>query len=337
MTTTNSMKAISIPQPGGPEVLTLTDEPRPQPGAGDLLIRVAAAGVNRPDCLQRSGNYPVPPDASPLPGLEVAGLIDDVGANVTGFAPGDRVAALVHGGGYAEYCLADASHALAVPDGVALDVAAALPETLFTVYYNVVMRGALKSGETLLVHGGSSGIGTTAIQLAKAMDAEVVTTAGSDTKCRYCEELGADVVINYREQDFFTTVRETVGNVDVVLDMVGGDYIQKNLDLLARDGRYLFIAFLGGSTAEVNFLNVLRNRLTVTGSTLRPQSREEKAAIASSIRANAWPLLESATLAPPIYARFALQDAAKAHALMESSEHTGKIVLVVDESLMRTG
>ena len=325
-------RAIAIREPGEPDVLVPVDIPEPQPGPGDITIEVIAAGVNRPDVLQRQGRYPVPADASPLPGLEVAGTVTAVGAAVSSFRPGDAVCALTHGGGYAEVCIADARHALPVPAGLDYAAAAALPETLFTVFYNVVMRSELSAGETLLVHGGSSGIGTTAIQVAKALGARVVTTAGTEEKCRFCEDLGADRAINYRRDTFVDIVRAEFGGVDVVLDMVAGTYVQPNLDLLNRDGRYALIAFLGGTHAELNLVPILRNRLTLTGSTLRPQSADEKAEIAAGIRDVLWPHVEAGRIRPPVYAEFPLDDAAAAHRLMESGEHMGKIVLLTEKA-----
>ena len=325
------MRAIEIVEPGGPEVLQLTELDIPEPGPDEVLIAVSAAGVNRPDVLQREGKYPLPPDASPLPGLEVSGRVVASGSNVTRFFSGDRVMALTHGGGYAEYCVADASHCLAIPDELSDIEAAAVPETFFTVWYNAFTRGGLQQGETLLVHGGSSGIGTTAIQLANALGSRVIVTAGSDEKCRFCTDLGADAAINYREEDWPTrVVEENYGNgPDVILDMVAGSYMQKNLDVLARDGRYVIIAFLQGPSAELNMRAVLGKRLTITGSTLRPQSVAEKAEIAGALQTDVLPLLESGRVRPVIYETFSLADAAKAHALMETSKHMGKIVLQV--------
>ncbi len=326
------MRAIVITEPGGPEVLQEREIAEPAPGARQVLIRVAAAGVNRPDCLQRLGRYPVPPDASPLPGLEVAGEIVAVGDDVRRWHVGDEVMALSHGGGYAEYCVAEADHCLAKPANLSLVEAAAIPETFFTVWYNVFTRGHLQAGESLLVHGGSSGIGTTAIQLAKARGADVFVTAGSNEKCRFCTDLGADQAINYASGDWQARIAELTGGdgVDVILDMVAGPYTQKNLDSLARDGRYLIIAFLQGSRAEVDLRAVLARRLTVTGSTLRPQTRREKAAIASDLEQEVLPLIREGVVRPIIYETFALQDAADAHVLMESSRHMGKIVLTVN-------
>lgn len=323
------MRAVRIARPGGPEVLEPFAIPVPVPRVGEVLLRVAAAGVNRPDVLQRLGRYAPPPDADPLPGLEVAGEVVARGENASRFCIGERVMALAHGGGYAEYCRVHESHCLPVPAGFSSEQAAAIPETFFTVHYNVFMRAKLASGEMLLVHGGSSGIGTTAIQLARAKDASVITTAGTDEKCRFCERLGAAHAINYRETDWQAALRERLGErgVDVVLDMIGGPYLQKNIDVLARDGRYAIIAFLQGSKAELDLRAVLGRRLTITGSTLRPQSVEEKAAIRESLESEVLPLLESGDLKPVVHATFPLADAAQAHALMESSRHMGKIVL----------
>jgi len=328
-----TMRAVSISKPGRPDVLQSVSEPVPEPGFGDVLIKVAAAGVNRPDVLQRQGLYPLPADASPLPGLEVAGVVAATGPGVTHWQVGDRLMALTHGGGYAEYCCANEQHCLAVPGNLTLTEAAAIPETYFTVWYNVFMRCRLTADETFLVHGGSSGIGTTAIQLAKAFACTVVTTAGSDEKCRFCEDLGADKAINYRTEDWQQTVRDfTAGRgVDVLLDMVAGPYMQKNLDSLAIEGRYAIIAFLQGPSAKLNMRIVLGRRLTITGSTLRPQTIEEKAAIASSVREHVLPLLSSGQVQPIIDTTFPLDDAAAAHELMESSQHMGKIVLTVSD------
>lgn len=325
------MTAVRIARPGGPEVLEPVTLPLPAPRAGEVLLRVAAAGVNRPDVFQRLGRYSPPPDADPLPGLEVAGEVVALGEGARRFAVGDRVMALAHGGGYAEYCRVHESHCLPVPPNLSLEEAAAVPETFFTVQYNVFMRGKLAAGETLLVHGGSSGIGTAAIQLARAKGATIVTTAGSDEKCRFCERLGAAHAINYRTTDWQQALRERRGErgVDVVLDMVGGGYMQKNLDVLARDGRYVIIAFLQGSKAQLDLGAVLRRRLTIMGSTLRPQSVEEKSAIRESLEQEVLPLLESGAVAPVVHATFPLAQAAEAHALMESGRHMGKIVLTV--------
>jgi NADPH:quinone reductase len=323
------MCAVRIARPGGPEVLEPVTMPVPQPREGEILVKVAAAGVNRPDVLQRLGKYPLPPGADPLPGLEVAGTVAALGKGAARFGRGDRVMALTHGGGYAEYCRVHESHCLPMPDGFSFTTAAAVPEAFFTVHYNLFMRAGLAAGETLLVHGGSSGIGTTAIQLAVANGVTVVTTAGSDEKCRFCEELGAAHAVNYREGDWAQAVRERLGGrgVEVVLDMVAGPYMQKNLDLLERDGRYVIIAFLQGSKGELDLRAVLGKRLTVTGSLLRPQTVEEKSAIRESLERHVLPLLESGAVEPVIDSTFPLTDAAKAHALMESSRHMGKIVL----------
>jgi len=330
------MRAITIEAPGGPEALRIGDQAVPKPRDSEVLLRVAAAGVNRPDCLQRLGLYPVPPDASPLPGLEIAGEVVAAGGDASRWRPGDRVMALTHGGGYAEYCRAHEDHCLPVPARMSLTEAAAIPETFFTVWYNVFMRCELGDGETFLVHGGSSGIGSTAIQLAKAFGCMVITTAGSDEKCRFCEKLGADRAINYRKEDWQQLVSEYTGGqgVDVLLDMVAGPYMQKNLDSLARDGRYAIIAFLQGPVAELNMRVVLTKRLTITGSTLRPQTIEEKAHIATSLAENVLPLLESGAVAPSIYETFSLRDAALAHELMESNRHMGKIVLTLPDEPM---
>lgn len=325
-----TMKAIKIRKPGGPEVLELGELARPEPGPGEILIRVSAAGVNRPDTFQRMGLYPPPPGAPETPGLEVAGEVVATGPGVTRWKAGDRVCALVGGGGYAEFCPAHEAHALPVPKGLSEIEAAGLPETVFTVWTNVFERGALKPGETFLVHGGTSGIGTTAIQLALAFGARVIATAGSADKCATCVKLGAEA-INYRDQDFVAEVMKLTDQrgVDVILDMVGGDYIQRNISSAAPDGRIASIAFLLGPKAEVNFMPVMTKRLTLTGSTLRPRSNEEKAALARAIEANVWPLIETGRVKPIIDTTFPLADAAKAHALMESSSHIGKIVLTV--------
>ncbi|MCB1748424.1 MAG: NAD(P)H-quinone oxidoreductase [Gammaproteobacteria bacterium] len=326
-----TMQAVAITAPGGPEVLVPCTLPRPAPSAGEVLIRVHAAGVNRPDCLQRAGLYPVPPGASPLPGLEVAGEVVALGAGAERWQPGDRVVALTHGGGYAEYCVATASHCLPWPDGWSAVEAAGLPETCFTVYHNLVERGRLAAAETALVHGGSSGIGSTAIQVARGLGAAVVVTAGSAEKCAYCLELGASHAIDYRVEDWEARVRELTGGrgVDVVLDMVGGAYIAQNVRLLADDGRYVFIAFLKGPKAEVNFTPVLLKRLTITGSTLRPQSVAAKAAIARGVEERLWPLIADGKLVSRVHATFPLAAAAEAHAVMEAGTHMGKLVLSV--------
>lgn len=326
-----TMTAVEITKPGGPEVLCPTTRPVPTPGAADVLIRVAAAGVNRPDVFQRAGSYPPPPGQTDLPGLEVAGTVVAVGAEVTAVAVGDAVCALTPGGGYAEYCLAPAAHCLPVPAGMDLLSAAALPEGCFTVWHNVFQRAALKSGETFLVHGGSSGIGTAAIQMAKAFGARVVTTAGSAEKCDACSGLGADRAINYRTEDWPTAVAEFTGRkgVDVILDMVGGDYIQKNIDALNWDGRLAIIAFLKGPKAELNLQRFMVKRQTMTGSTMRAQSDAVKARMAAEIREQVWPKVAAGQIKPVVYKTFPLAEAAAAHALMESSAHIGKIMLSV--------
>ena len=328
-----TMQAIGIEEPGGPDVLKLIESPTPRPAEDEVLIRVSAAGVNRPDCLQRRGMYPVPSDASPLPGLEVAGQIVAKGAAVTRWQTGDSVMALTHGGGYAEYCRSNEGHCLPIPAALDPIAAAAIPETYFTVWYNVFMRCRLMAGETFLVHGGSSGIGTTAIQLAKAFSCTVITTAGTDEKCRFCEQLGADRAINYRDEDWQQIVHDfTMGaGVDVLLDMVAGPYMQKNLDSMALEGRYAIIAFLQGPKAELNMRVVLGRRLTITGSTLRPQSAAEKTAIADEIADKVIPLFDSGQVRPVIHTTFPLAEAAAAHELMESSQHMGKIVLTIDD------
>lgn len=325
------MRAIEIIQPGGPDVLQPCERPLPVAKSGEVLIRVQAAGVNRPDVLQRTGNYPVPPGASDIPGLEVAGEI--VGGDVgdSGFKVGDTVCALVQGGGYAEYCAAPIAQCLPVPQGLGPLEAASLPETFFTVYSNVFMRAQLTAGETLLVQGGSSGIGVTAIQMATALGHRVFATAGTDEKCRACEALGAERGINYRSEDFAAVVKSLTDGkgVDVVLDMVAGSYVNREIQCLADDGRLVIIALLGGAKGELNFGEILRRRLTVTGSTLRPRPVAFKQSVAQQLRANIWPLLASGRIKPVIHRSFALEQAADAHALMESSAHVGKIMLQV--------
>ncbi len=323
-----TMQAVEISEPGGPDVLRLTERPVPKAGHGQVVIKVAWAGVNRPDALQRAGAYAPPPTASDLPGLEAAGEIVETGAGVDGLKPGDRVCALLPGGGYAEYVATPAAHCLPIPAGLGLKEAACLPETYFTVWSNVFQRGGLQAGERFLVHGGSSGIGTTAIQLARHFGARVFATAGSAEKCRACTELGAERAINYREEDF-TEVLKAEGGADLILDMVGGDYIVRNLKALAMDGRLVQIAFLQGPKAEVNFAPLMARRLTVTGSTLRPQSDLAKARIAESLRAEVWPLLDAGRIAPVMDSSFPLAEAAAAHERMEASGHIGKIVLEV--------
>jgi len=324
-----AMDYIQIEKHGDPEVLKLDSMPVPEPNPGEVLIRVAAAGVNRPDVMQRKGLYPPPPGATDVPGLEISGTVVSVGENVTEPAVGAEVCALVVCGGYAEYCLAAASLCLPIPKSLSLDDAAGLPETFFTVWTNVFERGQLKSGDSILVHGGSSGIGTTAIQLCKAFGAKVYTTAGTPEKCKFCEQLGADAAINYRKQDFSEEIKKLTDGkgVDVILDMVGGPYFPKNIRLLAVEGRLVQIALMQGSKAEVDFLSLLLKRVTLTGSTLRPRSIEQKTNIAQALRKNVWPLLDSGTVRPIIYQIFPLKQAAEAHILMESSTHIGKILL----------
>jgi NADPH2:quinone reductase len=325
------VKAVEITKPGEPEVLVAGERPRPEPKADEILVKVAAAGVNRPDVLQRKGNYPVPPGASDIPGLEIAGEVAAVGKLVKLWKPGDKVCALVAGGGYAEYCTAPEVQALPVPKNLSMVDAASLPETFFTVYSNVYDRGRLKPGETLLVQGGSSGIGVTAIQMAAALGNRVFATAGSDQKVAACVRLGAEKAINYRTQDFEAEIKAATGGkgVDVILDMVGGDYVPKELKCLADEGRLVFIAFLRGMKAELDINELMRRRLTVTGSTLRPRPVEFKGAIAKNLREKVWPLIEAGRIRPEIYKTFPLAEAREAHKLMESSQHIGKIVLTV--------
>jgi len=328
------MRAIEISRPGGPEVLVQVDRPMPEPGSGEVLIKVSAAGVNRPDVFQRQGNYAPPPGASDLPGLECAGEIVAGNAAAGGFKIGDKVCALVAGGGYAEYCVAPVSQCLPVPKGLNDVQAAGLPETYFTVWSNVFDRGRLSDGETLLVHGGASGIGTTAIQIAATLGHTVYATVGSDERARAVEGLGAASGINYRTQDYVQEIqRMTAGRgVDVILDMVAGDYVNRNLECLADDGRAVIIALLGGAKATINANHVLRRRLTITGSTLRPRPVAFKAEIARHLREKVWPLLESGTIRPIVHATLPLEDAAQAHAMMERGEQIGKIVLTTGQS-----
>lgn len=328
MTLPQTMQVVEISKPGGPEVLVPATRPVPQPGHGEVLIKVAYAGVNRPDALQRAGSYAPPPGASDLPGLEASGEVAAVGAGVTEWAPGDKVCALLPGGGYADFVCTPAAHVLPVPDGLDMKAAACLPETFFTVYSNVVMRGGLVAGEVFLVHGGSSGIGTTAIQLASALGARVFTTAGSDEKCAACVALGAERAINYRDEDFVQVMRDA-GGADLILDMVGGEYIERNIKSLRQEGRLVQIAFLGGPVAKLNFAAIMVKRLTLTGSTLRPQSDLAKARVADALKAEVWPMLAAGRIAPVMDQEFALADASLAHARMESSAHIGKIVLKV--------
>lgn len=329
MTLPETMRVVEIARPGGPEVLVPAERPVPTPAADEILIRVRAAGVNRPDALQRAGSYAPPPGASDLPGLEAAGEVAAVGPGVSTWAPGDAVTALLPGGGYADYVVTPAAHALPVPAGMDWVSAAGLCETLFTVWSNVFRRGGLQAGESFLVHGGSSGIGTTAIQLARLRGARVFVTAGSDEKCAACLALGAELAINYRETDFVEAVRAaTAGRgVDLVLDMVGGDYLPRDVKALAPDGRLVMIAHLTGATVALNFAQVMVKRLTITGSTLRPQSIEAKARIAADLAREVWPLLEAGRMAPVIDRTYPLAEAAAAHARMESSGHIGKIIL----------
>ncbi len=322
------MRAIEITEPGGPEVLKISDQPIPAPSAGEVVIKVAYAGVNRPDALQRAGLYRPPASASPLPGLEASGVVVSVGEGVTQWSEGDEVCALLPGGGYAEYVLTPAAHCLPVPKGMGLREAACLPETFFTVWSNVMDRGGLKAGERFLVHGGSSGIGTTAIQLAHALGARVFATAGSEEKCEVCRQLGAEIAVNYREEDF-VEVLKAQGGAHVILDMVGGDYLPRNVKALATEGRLVQIAFLQGAKVELNFAQIMLRRLTLTGSTLRPQSDLVKAQIAEALRETVWPMLEGGRIAPVMDSEFPLEEAAAAHAHMESGAHIGKIVLKV--------
>ncbi|WP_420902779.1 NAD(P)H-quinone oxidoreductase [Rhodovulum sulfidophilum] len=328
MTLPRVMRAIEIAEPGGPEMLRPTERPVPVPQPGEVLIRLAYAGVNRPDALQRAGSYAPPPQASDLPGLEGAGEVVALGEGVTGLKPGDPVCALLPGGGYADYVTAPAAHALPVPEGMGLKQAACLPETFFTVWSNVFMRGGLTAGERFLVHGGSSGIGTTAIQLASAFGARVFATAGTPAKCAACRALGADRAIDYRSEDF-VDVLKAEGGADLILDMVGGDYLPRNVRALADEGRLVQIAFLQGPKVTLNFAHVMMRRLTITGSTLRPQSDLAKARIAAELREKVWPLLASGRVAPVMDSEFDLTEAARAHARMEQGAHIGKIVLKV--------
>lgn len=326
------MKCVEISEAGGPEVLKIVSRPCPDLAAGEVMIKVQAAGVNRPDVIQRKGLYPPPPGASDLPGLEVSGEVVALGEAVNGFSVGDRVCALTNGGGYAEYCTVPAEQCLTIPASLTMAEAAAVPETFFTVWFNLFLQGGLKKGQTLLVHGGSSGIGTTAIQVASQMGATVYTTAGNQEKCQACLDLGASAAFNYKETDFVTAVKEvTEGKgVDMILDMVGGEYIARNIKCLARKGRLINIAYLQGSTAEVNFMTVMMKQLTITGSTLRQQPLEIKAEIARQLKEKVWPLLESGAVKPVLFKAFGMNEAPAAHELMESSAHIGKIVLNVE-------
>ena len=326
-----TMRAIEIRNPGGPEELVVTDLSTPLPGVGEVLIKVTAAGINRPDVMQREGKYPPPPGASDILGLEVAGIIAELAEGVTGWRIGNRVCALVAGGGYAEFCVASASTCLPVPTGVSMMEAAAMPETFFTVWANVFERGQLVKGERLLVHGGASGIGTTAIQMAAAFGATVFATAGSAEKCAACERLGATRAINYHEEDFVDVIKALTDNagVNVVLDMVGGSYTPRNLNLLAKEGRLVQIAILVGAKTEINWIPVMLRRLTLTGSTLRSRPIAVKAAIAKALQAKVWPLVDSGKIRPVIHATFPLEEVAEAHRVMEEGHHIGKLVLLV--------
>jgi NADPH:quinone reductase len=325
------MRAVEISQPGGPEVLRLAEVPKPEPKPSEILIKVAAAGVNRPDVLQRMGNYPVPPGASPLPGLEIAGEVAEVGSGVSMWKRGDKVCALANGGGYAEYCAVPETQALPLPKGLSMPEAASLPETCFTVWGNVYDRGRLAPGETLLVQGGTSGIGVTAIQMAAATGNRVFATAGSDEKVAACVKLGAERAFNYKTQDWVAEVRAATDGkgVNVILDMVGGDYVPRELKCLAEEGRLVFIAYLRGPRTELDIDAVMRKRLTITGSTLRPRTSEFKGYLARNLREKIWPLVEAGRIKPQLYKTFPLAEAAAAHRLMESSQHIGKIVLTV--------
>ncbi len=324
------MTAIGIKAPGGPEMLVAEERPVPQPGAGEILVKVAAAGVNRPDVMQRQGNYPPPPGAPDIPGLEISGEVVALGPDVKRWKLGDKVMALVIGGGYAEYCLAHGSHALPL-SGLTMIEGAALPETVFTVWHNMVERGGLKSGETFLVHGGSSGIGTAAIQIAKALGARVITTAGSAEKCAACRKLGADVAIDYKSEDFVAATKAATGDkgADVILDMVGGDYIARNYEAAGVEGRIVQIAFQGSPKATVDFRRLMLKRLHHTGSTLRSRSVADKGAIRQAVENNVLPMIAAGKVKPVIYKTFALRQASAAHALMETSSHIGKIVLTI--------
>lgn len=325
-----TMTAIEISAPGGPEVLVPVTRPVPKPGAGEVIVKVAAAGINRPDVFQRQGNYAPPPGASDLPGLEIAGTVVAVGLGARNMNVGDRVCALVTGGGYAEYCAAPALQCLPIPAGLSFEEAAAIPETFFTVWTNLVDRAHFAPGKSVLIHGGTSGIGTTAIQLVKALGGRVFATAGGSEKAQACEQLGAERGIDYKTQDFVQIAKELTGGkgVDIIIDMVGGDYVQRNIQVAAVDGVIVNIAFLHGSLVEIDLNQVMRKRLTLTGSTLRPRSVEEKGAIARDLLARVWPLLHSGAVKPVLFKTFPLREAAEAHRLMESSSHIGKIVLV---------
>jgi putative PIG3 family NAD(P)H quinone oxidoreductase len=327
------MIAIEIAQPGGPEVLRVVERPTPRPEERDVLIKVVAAGVNRVDVMQREGKYPPPPGASDIPGLEVSGVVAGIGPAAQRWRVGDPVCALITGGGYAEYCVAPDVQCLPIPHAVELVSAAALPEACFTVWTNAFDRGRLKSGETFLVHGGSSGIGTTAIQMGRAFGARVFTTAGSAEKCAACEQLGAERAVNYREQDFVAELMTLTGNrgIDVILDMVGGDYLKRNVELLGFDGRLVQIAVRGGTKGELNLLSVQRQRLTITGSTLRARPVSEKEQIARALEKQVWPAIAAGDVRPVIYATYPLSQAAEAHRVMEAGHHIGKLVLIISQ------
>jgi putative PIG3 family NAD(P)H quinone oxidoreductase len=331
MSVAQQMTVVEIAAPGGPEQLKTARRPVPEPAAGEVLVRVAAAGVNRPDVMQRQGRYPPPPGASDIPGLEIAGDIVALGAGVSEMKIGDRVTALLPGGGYAEYAVASAPLCLPIPEGLSMVEAAALPETFFTVWTNLFDRGACKAGETVLIHGGTSGIGTTAIQLAAAWGTRVFATAGTDEKARACERFGAARGIDYRTEDFVEVIREeTAGRgVDVILDMIGGSYLARNLEAAAVEGRLVVISLIGGARAEINLLTIMSKRLTLTGSTLRARTVEQKAAVAEAVYRNVWPLLSAGRVRPIIHATFPLAEASEAHRLMETSQHIGKIVLTI--------
>jgi NADPH2:quinone reductase len=324
------MTAIGIKAPGGPDMLVLEDRPVPCPGSGEILVKVEAAGVNRPDVMQRQGNYPPPSGAPDVPGLEIAGTVDVLGPNITRWKVGDRVMALVVGGGYAQFCLAHESHALPLGN-LSMVEGAAIPETFFTVWHNLVMRGRLKAGETFLVHGGASGIGTAAIQIAKALDARVFVTAGTAEKCAACVKLGAELAVNYKQEDFVAATKAATGDkgADLILDMVGGDYIARNYEAAAVEGRIVQIAFQGSYTATVDFRRLMLKRLTHTGSTLRSRSVADKGVIAKAVEDNVLPMIAAGKVKPAIFRTFPLEQAAAAHALMESDEHIGKIVLTL--------
>ncbi len=326
-----TMIAIAIPKPGGPEALKAETRAMPKPGPTEVLVRVVAAGVNRPDVMQRLGMYPPPPGAPDIPGLEIAGEVVMLGDKVTRLRTGDKVCALVPGGGYGEYCVADEAIALPVPNGLSMIEAAALPETFFTVWHNMMERGALKAGETVLIHGGTSGIGTTAIMIAKAFGAKVITTAGSAEKCQACRKLGADVAIDYKSEDFVAATKAATGGrgADLIIDIIGGDYVDRNFEAASLEGRIVQVSVQQGTKANVDMRRLMQKRLTHTGSTLRPRPVAEKAAIARGLLVNVWPLIEAGKIKPVIDSTFPLADAPKAHARMESSAHIGKIVLVV--------